>query len=169
MFDGGGAPAEREGGSVSLIGLALCVFVVIAVLATVDVGAVVIGRTRAQTAADLAALAAVTPYPVLPSGAAGAPASDAPSVTPRPNPDPPPSNGLGSPIERAARVAAANGGRVMSCTCGPLETTIAVTVRVPLVPLGTSVQVRAYARAVLRQAVGPPGTVARAGFDGASQ
>jgi hypothetical protein len=190
---------------VSLIALALCVFIVIAALVTVDVSAVVIGRARAQTAADLAALAAVTPYPELPprasandaaglasipgggpsipsgafSTAAGAPgtAAGAPGTAAgvpgtgagapatatsaigtsggsgRASFDLMSLNGLGSPAERATTVAAANGGRVIACTCGPLETTIEVAVRVPLVPLGTSVQVTGYARAVLRQAV----------------
>jgi hypothetical protein len=145
---------------VSLIALALCVFIVIAALVTVDLSAVVIGRARAQTAADLAALAAVTPYPELPLRASGAPAGRAPGGAAATSagarvpsagllsPD-----GLGSPTERATTVAAANGGRVITCTCGPLKTTLAVAVRVPLVPLGTSVQVRAYARAVLREAV----------------
>jgi len=56
-----GQPPER--GSASLIGLALCAFVVIATLVTADVGALAFARARAQTAADLAALAAVTPHP----------------------------------------------------------------------------------------------------------
>ena len=204
--------SDRERGSVSLIALSLCVFIVIAALVTVDVSAVIIGRARAQTAADLAALAAVTPYPELPPrasandaaglasipggaastatagaatpggaasiaggalptatggaatlGGAAAPAAGAPATAPTATGSSGESgrasvgllspNGLGSPAERATTVAAANGGRVITCTCGPLETTIAVAVRVPLVPLGTSVQVTGYARAVLRQTV----------------
>ena len=52
-------------------------------------------------------------------------------------------------------VAVANGGRVVSCSCGPLTATIAVAVRVPLVPFRTSVEVRAYARAALAQSADP--------------
>jgi Putative Flp pilus-assembly TadE/G-like len=199
-----GGREEAERGSVSLIGLALCVLVVIAALASVDVSAVVIGRARAQTAADLAALAAVTPYPVLPfsaeepgsadrqstgggtsptdggtsptgggtspSGGEGSPTDDGTSPAGGGSPptgargavamsqvnlDLPRSNGLGSPMERAATVAVANGGRVVSCSCGPLTATVAVAVRVPLVPFNASVEVRAYARAVLGRAAGP--------------
>ena len=134
----------------SLIGLALCVFVVIATLASVDVSAVVIGRARAQTAADLAALAAVTPYPLLPGPAEEPGSADRPPTDSGTSP-----TGSGSPMERAVTVAAANGGRVISCSCGPLTATIAVAVRVPLVPFSTSVEVRAYARAVLAQATDP--------------
>jgi hypothetical protein len=130
-------------------------FLVIAAVATVDVGAVVIGRARAQAAADLAALAAVTPYPRLPPGQAGAGAAGASPAAPARNADVPPASGLGSPTERATMIAASNGGQVVTCSCGPLETTVAVSVRVPLIPFGTAVQVKGYARAVLREAVEP--------------
>jgi hypothetical protein len=169
---------------VSLIGLALCLFLVIAALASVDVSAVVIGRARAQTAADLAALAAVTPYPELPGSAEGPGSANGPPigsgtssinggtsstgggespptavtgpvVMPDVNADLPPSNGLGSPMERAATLAVANGGRVVSCSCSPLSATVSVAVRVPLVPFSTSVEVRADARAVLARVADP--------------
>jgi hypothetical protein len=119
-------------GSASLIGLALCAFVVIAALVTADVGALAFARARAQTAADLAALAAVTPYP----GAVG-PGGPANPI------------GLGSAAERARVVATSNGADVVTCSCGPLDTTVGVRVRARLIPFGTTVGVTAYARAVL--------------------
>jgi hypothetical protein len=127
-----------QGGSASLIGLALCAFVVIATLVTADVGALAFARARAQTAADLAALAAVTPYP----GAVG-PGGPAISI------------GLGSPAERAQVVAVSNGAEVVTCSCGSLDTTVGVRVRARLIPFGTTVGVRAYARAVLPPAMDP--------------
>lgn len=129
---------QGQGGSASLIGLALCAFVVIATLATADVGALAFARARAQTAADLAALAAVTPYP----GAVG-PGGPAIPI------------GLGSPAERAQVVATSNGAEVVTCSCGSLDTTVGVRVRARLIPFGTTVGVRAYARAVLPLAMDP--------------
>jgi len=129
-------------GSASLIGLALCAFVVIATLVTADLGALAYARARAQTAADLAALAAVTPHPsgpVVPTGGMPHGVLD----------------GLGSPAERANAVAASNGSDVLACSCGPLETTISVRVRARLIPFRTTVEVKAYARAVLPPSVDP--------------
>jgi hypothetical protein len=143
----GARAARRSGqrGSASLIGLALCGFLVIATLVTVDVGALAFARARAQTAADLAALAAVTPYPAAPLAAPGG----APSGL---------IGGLGSPAGRAGAIAASNGADVLACSCGPLETTIGVGVRARLIPFGTTVRVRAYARAVLRSSTAPSAT-----------
>ena len=138
-------PARRpasERGSASLIGLAMCAFVVIATLVTADVGALAFARARAQTAADLAALAAITPHPgAWMEGSGGAPGGVL--------------GDLGSPGGRASAVAAANGAEVLACSCGPLETAITVRVRARLIPLGTTVQVRAYAKAVLPSPVTP--------------
>ncbi len=138
-----GQPPER--GSASLIGLALCAFVVIATLVTADVGALAFARARAQTAADLAALAAVTPHP---SGPLEQSAGTSPGLS-----------GLGSPAERASAVAAGNGADMLACSCGPLEATISVGVRARLIPFGATVQVRAYARAVLRSSMAPTTSV----------
>src|SRR6266567_4339895 len=117
-----GQPPER--GSASLIGLALCAFVVIATLVTADVGALAFARARAQTAGT-----------------------------------PPGLSGLGSPAERASAVAAGNGADMLACSCGPLEATISVGVRARLIPFGATVQVRAYARAVLRSSMAPTTSV----------
>lgn len=129
---------QGQRGSASLIGLALCAFVVIATLVTADVGALAFARARAQAAADLSALAAVTPYP----GAAG-PGGPANPI------------GLGSPAERAQVVATSNGAEVVTCSCGSLDTTVGVRVRARLIPFGTTVGVRAYGRAVLPLAMDP--------------
>jgi uncharacterized membrane protein len=51
---------EQVGGA-TLVGLALVGFVLLTGLAAVDIGALAAGRAAAQTAADLAALAALTP------------------------------------------------------------------------------------------------------------
>jgi secretion/DNA translocation related TadE-like protein len=133
------ARRRAERGSASLIGLAMCGFVMVATLVTADVGALVAARARAQTAADLAALAAVTPHP----GASLEPTGGVPGD-------------LGSPAGRAGAVAASNGAELVSCSCGPLETTISVRVPVRLIPPGTTVQVRAHARAVLPLGLAPP-------------
>jgi hypothetical protein len=129
---------QGQRGSASLIGLALCAFVAIATLVTADVGALAFARARAQTAADLAALAAVTPYP----GAVGPDGAASP-------------NGLGSAAERTQVVATSNGAEVITCSCGALDTTVSVRVRARLIPFGTTVGVSAYARAVLPLAMDP--------------
>jgi secretion/DNA translocation related TadE-like protein len=52
---------REQAGGATLVGLALVGFVLLAGLAAVDVGALAAGRAAAQTAADMAALAALTP------------------------------------------------------------------------------------------------------------
>jgi secretion/DNA translocation related TadE-like protein len=52
---------RRQAGSVTLLALGFAVFVLLAGLVAVDVGLLVVARARAQTAADLAALASLTP------------------------------------------------------------------------------------------------------------
>jgi len=111
--------ADAQGGAATLIALALFAIVVMAVLVAVDLGALAGARAQAQTAADLAALAAVTPSGGVP------------------------------PAERAREIAAANGARMTRCICGPMEAVIGVRRRVRLVPFGVAVEVRADARAVL--------------------
>lgn len=56
-------PMARPGevGGASLVALALTAFLLLAGLLAVDVGALAAARARAQTAADMAALAALTP------------------------------------------------------------------------------------------------------------
>jgi hypothetical protein len=115
-----------------LIGLALCAFVVFAALVTADIGALAIARARAETAADLAALAAVTPRLAVSGPGAAEP------------------GGLGSPAERAHLVATSNGAVVVACSCDALDSTITVRVQARLIPFGATVAVRGYARAVLR-------------------
>ena len=53
----GGRPGGERGGA-TLIGLALAGFILMVGLVGVDVGALAVARAAAQTAADLAALAA---------------------------------------------------------------------------------------------------------------
>ncbi len=136
-----------QGGSAALIGLALCGFVVIASLVTADLGALAATRARAQTAADLAALAAVTPYPEMAS----------PVLS-------------GSPVNRAEAIARANGAQVIGCACAPLEATVGVRLRLPLAPFGAAVEVRAYrAGRAGRRSCAParrPGLPCRDGPDG---
>ncbi len=120
-FQGGkrwiGANGER--GAATLIALALSGVVIMAALVTADLGALAVARARAQTAADLAALAAVAPA------------------------------GGDSAVDRATEIAAANGAGMTRCTCEPMEAVISVHRRVLLPPFGVPVEVRAYARAVL--------------------
>jgi secretion/DNA translocation related TadE-like protein len=108
-----------ERGAATLIALALVAVVVMAALVTADIGALAVARAQAQTAADLAALAAVTPI------------------------------GDGLALARAGEIAAANGARVTRCTCGPAEAVVSVRRRVRLAPFNRVVEVRADARAIL--------------------
>jgi secretion/DNA translocation related TadE-like protein len=112
--------ASGERGAATLIALALSALVAIAVLVAADLGALAVARAQAQTAADLAALAAVTPAD------------------------------HGQAANRAGEVAAANGTRMTRCGCQPMEAVVGVRRRVLLVPFGVPVEVRAYARAVLQ-------------------
>jgi secretion/DNA translocation related TadE-like protein len=102
-----------------LIALALVAVVVMVALVTADIGALAVARAQAQTAADLAALAAVTP------------SGDGPALT------------------RAGEIASVNGARMTRCTCEPTEAVVSVRRRVRLAPFGRVVEVRADARAIL--------------------
>jgi secretion/DNA translocation related TadE-like protein len=115
----GPARMMGERGAATLIALSLSALVIITAVVMADLGALAAARAQAQTAADLAALAAVTP-------AGGRPAA-----------------------ARAGEIAAANGAHLTRCRCQPLEATVAVRRRVLLAPFGVAVEVRAYARAVL--------------------
>jgi secretion/DNA translocation related TadE-like protein len=68
------APAGRLGeqGGASLVALALAAFLLLAGLLAVDVGALAAARAAAQNAADMAALAALTPGGGSPSARAAA-------------------------------------------------------------------------------------------------
>jgi secretion/DNA translocation related TadE-like protein len=55
------APRPHEDGGATLVGLALAAFVMVAGVLAVDVAALAVARASAQTAADMAALAALTP------------------------------------------------------------------------------------------------------------
>jgi secretion/DNA translocation related TadE-like protein len=69
------AGARGERGGASLVALALAAFLLLAGLLAVDVGALVAARAAAQTAADMAALAALTPGGDAPPAKAAAIAS----------------------------------------------------------------------------------------------
>ena len=88
-----GWPAGERGGA-TLIGLALTGFVMLAGVAAVDIGALAVTRAAAQTAADMAALAALTPR----VGPVVAPAGDSAGT-------------------RAAELAGANGAELVACDC----------------------------------------------------
>ena len=112
-------PCRRQAGSATLIALALTVFVTFAGVMALDVGLLVVARARAQTAADLAALAALTP----------ANAGQGPGA--------------------AGAVAAANGAELVACSCGPTEAVVTVRTRVGMLPAGMALTMTARARAVL--------------------
>jgi secretion/DNA translocation related TadE-like protein len=114
------SPRERERGSATLIGLVLMLAVLLAGLVATDLALLASARARMQTAADLAALAALTPAP----GTAASPG-------------------------RAAKIAKANGAEEVRCACEPLEALVTVGHRVVLLPGGVAVTVHAAARAVL--------------------
>jgi hypothetical protein len=139
-----------ETGGVTLIGLALSGLVLMTGLIAVDIGALVIARAAAQTAADMAALAALTPVDVF--------------AAPRPpTPGPPPGPGSsgawdeGWGASSAVDIATANGADLVMCECSAVQALVRVRRRVGLVPGGLSVTVTATARAVL----GPPPATSR--------
>jgi hypothetical protein len=117
-----------ERGGVTLVGLALAGFVLMAGLVAVDVGALAGARAAAQTAADLAALAALSPQTGTVAG-----------------------SGRSWGEARAAGIAAANGAELVACDCSGVEAVVRVRRRLRLVPGGLSVSVGASARAVFAQ------------------
>ena len=131
-------PAGERGGA-TLVGMALAGLILMAGVVAVDVGALAGARATAQTAADMAALAALTP-------SAGRPPDREPERDRRPG------IGVQSPGPRAARateIAAANGAELVRCDCSAVQAVVRVTRRVRLVPGGLTVLVPARARAVL--------------------
>jgi secretion/DNA translocation related TadE-like protein len=128
-FDRTGAARVRAGverGAATVLALALSAVVIVAGLVTADLGALAAARAQAQTAADLAALAAVTP------------------------------TGESMAVDRAREAAIANGADLTRCACAPMEAVIGVRRRVLLPPFGVPVELHAYARAVLPGPGGPP-------------
>ena len=131
-------PAGERGGA-TLVGLALAGFVLMVGVVAVDVGALAGARAAAQTAADMAALAALTPSAARPPPGKpereGRPEIGGQSTDPR--------------AARAAEIAAANGAELVWCDCSTVQAVVRVTRRVRLVPGGLTVLVPARARAVL--------------------
>ena len=132
-----------ERGGATLVGLALAGLVLMAGVVAVDVGALAGARAAAQTAADMAALAALTPE--------GEPASLRADW------------GHGSGAFRfqaadqvqdgrtswAAEIAMANGAELVRCDCSAVQAVVSVRRRVRFVPGGLTVSVTARAGAVL--------------------
>jgi Flp pilus assembly protein TadG len=107
--------------------LALAGIVLMAGVVAVDIGALAGARAAAQTAADMAALAAVEGLDI--SGA-GDQARD-------------------GRASRAAEIATANGAELVRCDCSAVQAVVSVRRRVRFVPGGLTVSVTARARAVL--------------------
>ncbi len=110
--------------SVSVLAATVCGFAVVLALLTLDVSRAIAGRSRAQSAADAAALAAADEL-ALPTGR--------------------------DPASLAASYAARNGARLVSCRCaeGSGEALVTVEVPIALSILGPDRAVRVSARAVV--------------------
>ncbi|HEV8425305.1 MAG TPA: histidine kinase [Actinomycetes bacterium] len=115
-----------ERGGATLIGLGLAGLILLVGVVAVDVGGLVGARAAAQTAADMAALAALTP---------------------RGGPVVRPAAGVGE--ARAAEISAANGAELVGCDCSAVKAVVSVRRRVRLVPGTLTVVLTARARAVL--------------------
>jgi secretion/DNA translocation related TadE-like protein len=123
------APADphllrSERGNAAIASLAGMALVMVLLAGLGDLATLFIGRARAQTAADAAALAAAA------------------ELIP----------GIGTdPLSQARRFASENGGRLVGCQCRMGTTEVIVTVAVPvrfvLRRIGTVNQIRARARA----------------------
>jgi hypothetical protein len=136
---GQATPPAGEAGGATLIGLALAAFALLAGILAVDVGALAASRAAAQTAADMAALAALTPQ-------AGSDTETGRSSGPVLE------GGRGQ--SRAAEIATANGAELVACACSTVEAIVTVRRRVALAPGVVTVSLTARARAVL--AAPPP-------------
>jgi len=129
-----------EDGGATLVALALAGVILMVGVVAVDVGALVSVRAAVQTAADMAALAALTPVdPFAPDRQGEAGRTE------------------GRATSRAAEIAAANRAELVLCECSAVQAVVRVRRRVRLVPGGLAVMVTARARAVL----GPPPTTSR--------
>ena len=121
---------RREGGSVSIVAAGVMTLAIVLSMGAADLARVVVAKTRAQTAADAAALAAAQEL-ALPSGL--------------------------EPVDVAREYASRTEGELASCTCAPGTTEAIVDVLEPvgaLFLLGDDRWVDARARAV----VDPPST-----------
>lgn len=112
-----------ERGSVTVVAAAMMAIIATLVLGSADVWRVLEAKSRAQTAADAAALAAAQSL-ALPDG--------------------------GAPVEAAMSFAAANGGELRSCSCDPGRADAVVEVSVDVgdlvfIPGSHSVTARAMA------------------------
>ena len=119
-------PPAAERGSVSVVATGMMVVIVVLALASSDVARVLAAASRAQTAADAAALAAAQEMAV-PSGRE-------------------------TPEEAAGEYASRNGAEVLSCSCAGQEKEAVVEVRVAIGTLllfGSDRAVTARARAVV--------------------
>ena len=130
--------AVAENGGATLVGLALAGVILMAGVVAVDVGALVSGRAAVQTAADMAALAALTPVDPFALDRRGAA-----------------ERAQGRGASRAAELAAANGAELVLCECSAAQAVVHVRRRVRLLPAGLPVMLTARARAVL---AAPPTT-----------
>jgi hypothetical protein len=152
-----------EEGGATLVGLALTGLVLLTGVAAVDVGVLAGARAAAQTAADMAALAALTPQDGSAAVAAQPRARIQGSVAPAAPHGTIVRDSAGAlaetgRAERAAEIAAANGAELVSCDCSPVRAVVSVRRRQRLLPGGLTVVLTARARAVL----GQPRTASRA-------
>jgi hypothetical protein len=131
-------PVGERGGA-TLVGMALAGFVLMVGVVAVDVGALAGARAAVQTAADMAALAALTPS-----------AEHSPHREPERGRRPEISGQSTDPRAAwAVEIAAANGAELVRCDCSAVHAVVRVRRRVRLVPGGLTVLVTARARAVL--------------------
>jgi uncharacterized membrane protein len=144
---GQATPPAGEAGGATLIGLALAAFALLAGILAVDVGALAASRAAAQTAADMAALAALTPQ----AGSDTETGRSSDTETGRSS-GPVLEGGRGQ--SRAAEIATANGAELVACACSTVEAIVTVRRRVALAPGVVTVSLTARARAVL--AAPPP-------------
>lgn len=117
-------PFRSERGNAAIVSLVGMVLVMMMLSGLGDLASFFIARTRAQTAADAAALAAAA------------------ELIP----------GIGAdPVSQASQFASKNGGRLVGCECRLGESDVVVTVAVPvrfvLMRMGPMTDVRARARA----------------------
>ncbi len=116
---------DWERGSVTIVAAAVLLLVVVLGLGVADVCRVLVGSSRAQTAADAAALAAAQEL-AFPSGL--------------------------DPAQAAGEFAERNGASLTACECEVGSTEAIVTVELPVGPLflaGSGRTARADARAVI--------------------
>lgn len=104
---------ERDAGSGTVLVIGLVAAIAILAIALGAVGGVLVARSRAQSAADLAALSAAATLSVPPGVRLAVDAERA-----------------ADPCGRAEQAAARNAGRLTRCSAGP-HGVVTVTVRVP--------------------------------------